>query len=69
MQFPNLLAKYSPKPLKSINQPTKKYVQFPNSSKNEITYKLFSNKSCKYISLNMCQQMTDVKLWLLYSNT
>ena len=40
-----------------------------NSFKNEITYKLFTHKSCMYINLNECKQMTDVKLLLLHSNS
>ena len=39
-----------------------------NSSKNEITYKLFTYKSYMCNHLNVCKQMTDVKLLLLYSN-
>ena len=40
-----------------------------NSFKNEITNKLFTYKSYMYIHLNVCKQMTDVKLLLLYSRT
>ena len=40
-----------------------------NSFKNEITYKLFTYKSYMYIYLNVCKQMTDIKLLLLYNNT
>ena len=40
-----------------------------NSFKNEIIYKLFTNKSYMYIYLNGRKQMTDVKLLLLPSNT
>ena len=40
-----------------------------NSFKNEIPNKLFTYKSYMYIHLNMCKQMTDVKLLLLNSNT
>ena len=36
---------------------------------NEITYKLFPSKWYMYINFNVCQQKTDVKLLLLYSNT
>ena len=32
-----------------------------NSFKNEITHKLFTYKSYKYIHLNVRKQMTDVK--------
>ena len=37
--------------------------------KNEITFKLFNYKSYMYIYLNVCKQMTNVKLLLLYRNT
>ena len=40
-----------------------------NLFKIEITYKLFPWKSCMHIHLNVCQQMTGVKLLLLHSNT
>ena len=40
-----------------------------NAFKNEITYKLFTDKSYKYIYLNVCKQITNVKLLLLHSNT
>ena len=40
-----------------------------NAFKNEITNKLFTYKSYMYIHLNVCKQMTDGKLLLLYSNT
>ena len=32
-------------------------------------YKLFTYKSFMYIHLNVCKQITDVKLLLLHSNT
>ena len=37
------------------------------SFKNEITYKLFTYKYM-YILLNVCKQMTDIKLLQLHSN-
>ena len=40
-----------------------------NSFKNEITYKLLIYKAYMYIHLNVCIQMTDVKLLLLHSYT
>ena len=40
-----------------------------NSFKNEITYKLFTYKSYMYIYLDVCKQMTDIKLLLLHRNT
>ena len=40
-----------------------------NSFKNQITYKLVTYKSFMYTYLNVCKQMTDVKLFLLHSNT
>ena len=40
-----------------------------NSFKNEIICKLFTKKSYMYIYLDVCKQMTDVKLLQLYSNT
>ena len=40
-----------------------------NSLKNEIINKLIPKKSYMYIYLNVCKQMTDIKLLLFHSNT
>ena len=40
-----------------------------NSFKNESTKKLFTYKSFMNIDLNVCKQITDVKLLLLHRNT
>ena len=39
------------------------------SSKNEITYKPFTNKSYIYIHLTLCKQMKNITLLVLLSNT
>ena len=39
------------------------------SFQNEITDKLFPYKSYMYIHLNLCKQMTDVRILPFHSNT
>ena len=39
-----------------------------NHLKEEIIYELFTYKTYMYIHLNVCKQMTDIKLFLLHRN-